>query len=125
MPTIKDVAKAAGVSIATVSYVLNNKDSFVGKETRQQVLEAVERVGYRPNITARNLKSSQTRLIGYAWHEVPHDQVNPVLDRFTYHLAQAVEAAGYHLLTFTHPLHDPYPVYNEMIRTQRVDGFIL
>jgi len=56
MPTIKDVAKAAGVSIATVSYVLNNKDSFVGKETRQQVLQAIERVCYRPNITARNFE---------------------------------------------------------------------
>ena len=91
MPTIKDVAKEAGVSIATVSYVLNNKDTFVSKATRLQVLEAIERIGYTPNITARSLKASQTRLIGYAWHEVPYDQVNPVLDRFTYYLAQAAE----------------------------------
>jgi DNA-binding LacI/PurR family transcriptional regulator len=125
MPTIKDVAKEAGVSIATVSYVLNNKDTFVSKETRRQVLEAIERIGYTPNITARSLKASQTRLIGYAWHEVPYDQVNPVLDRFTYYLAQAAEAAGYHLLTFTHPLQSPIPVYDEMIRTQRVDAFVL
>lgn len=125
MPTIKDVAREAGVSIATVSYVLNNKDTFVSKATRLQVLEAIERIGYTPNITARSLKASQTRLIGYAWHEVPYDQVNPVLDRFTYYLAQAAEAAGYHLLTFTHPLERPIPVYDEMIRTQRVDAFVL
>jgi DNA-binding LacI/PurR family transcriptional regulator len=125
MPTIKDVAREAGVSIATVSYVLNKKDTFVSKETRRQVLEAIERIGYTPNVTARNLKSSRTRLIGYAWHEVPYDQVNPVLDRFTYYLAQAAEASGYHVLTFTHPTADPLPVYNDLIRTQRVDAFVL
>lgn len=125
MPTIKDVAKEAGVSIATVSYVLNNKTHLVGKDTRQEVLDAIERVGYTPNITARNLKSSQTRLIGYAWHKIPNDQANPLLDGFAYFLAQAAEAANYHLLTFTHSDEDPIPVYNEMIRTQRVDAFVL
>jgi DNA-binding LacI/PurR family transcriptional regulator len=125
MPTIKDVAREAGVSIATVSYVLNKKDTFVSKETRRQVLETIERIGYTPNVTARNLKSSRTRLIGYAWHEVPYDQVNPVLDRFTYYLAQAAETAGYHVLTFTHPTADPLPVYDDLIRTQRVDAFVL
>jgi LacI family transcriptional regulator len=125
MPTIKDVAREAGVSIATVSYVLNNKSAFFSEGTRQQVLEAVERIGYSPNVTARNLKASETRLIGYAWHEVPYGQVNSVLDHFTYALAQAAEAAGYHVLTFTHPLHDPIPVYEDLIKTQRVDGFVL
>jgi DNA-binding LacI/PurR family transcriptional regulator len=125
MPTIKDVAREAGVSIATVSYVLNNKNTFFSEGTRQQVLEAVERIGYTPNVTARNLKSSQTRLIGYAWHEVPYGQVNSVLDHFTYSLAQSAEAAGYHVLTFTHPLHDPVPVYEELIKTHRVDGVVL
>ncbi|MEO8610763.1 MAG: LacI family DNA-binding transcriptional regulator [Chloroflexota bacterium] len=125
MPTIKDVAREAGVSIATVSYVLNKKDTFVSKETRRQVQETIERIGYTPNATARNLKASRTRLIGYAWHEVPYNQVNPVLDRFTYYLAQAAEAAGYHVLTFTHPTTDPLPVYDDLIRTQRVDAFVL
>ena len=125
MPTIKDVAREAGVSIATVSYVLNNKADTVSEDTRRLVWEAVERIGYTPNITARNLRASQSRLIGYAWHEVPRDQVNPVLDRFTYYLAQYAEAAGYHILTFTYPPHDPLPVYDELIRTRRVDGFVV
>ena len=125
MPTIKDVAREAGVSIATVSYVLNNKKTMVSEETRQQVLDTIERIGYTPNVTARNLKASQTRLIGYAWHEVQGDQENSVLDRFTYYLAQAAEATGYHLLTFTYPQNDPIPVYDDLIRTQRVDAFVL
>jgi DNA-binding LacI/PurR family transcriptional regulator len=125
MPTIKDVAKAAGVSIATVSHVINNKQGFYSEETRQQVLAAVAEVGYTPNITARSLKVNQTRLIGYAWHRTPGDRVNPVLDRFTYHLAHAAESCGYHLLTFTHPQDDPLPVYDDLIRTNRVDAFIV
>jgi len=125
MPTIKDVAREAGVSIATVSYVLNNKRHFVSEETRRVVLEAIARVGYTPNITARNLKSARTRLIGYAWHQVPEGQVNSTLDYFIYSLARAVEGAGYHLLTFTHHNNNPVPVYDELIRTQRVDAFVL
>jgi DNA-binding LacI/PurR family transcriptional regulator len=125
MPTIKDVAREAGVSIATVSYVLNNKPNSVSERTRQQVLNAIDRVGYTPNITARNLKANQTRLIGYAWHRDPGDRVNAVLDRFIYCLAQAAEAAGYHLLTFTHPDNAPTPAYDELIRAGRVDAFVL
>lgn len=125
MPNIKDVAKAAGVSIATVSYVLNNKSAFYSEKTRQQVLDAVKRVGYTPNVTARNLQSSQTRLIGYAYHRVPPGQVNSVLDQFTYFLAQEAEAAGYHILAFTYPPHDPVPVYDELIRKGQVDAFAI
>lgn len=125
MPTIKDVAREAGVSIATVSYVLNKKTDSISEDTCRNVLEAAERIGYTPNITARNLRFSRTGLIGYAWHDVPDDRVNPILDRFAYHLARTGEAAGYHLLTFTHSPDDPLPVYDELIRTSRVDGFVL
>lgn len=125
MTTIKDVAKEAGVSIATVSYVLNDKAASVSEDTRRRVWSAVRKTGYRPNITARNLRASQSRLIGYAWHEVPPDVVNPVLEHFTYSLARAAEAAGYHILTFTYPMEDPIPVYDELIRTGRVDAFVV
>lgn len=125
MPTIKDVAREAGVSIATVSYVLNNKTDSISDDTKNLVLATAKRIGYTPNVTARNLRFSQTRLIGYAWHDVPHDQVNSVMDRFTYYLAHAAENAGYHVLTFTHPSDDPTPVYDELIRTRRLDAFVL
>ncbi|MDX2162918.1 MAG: LacI family DNA-binding transcriptional regulator [bacterium] len=126
MPTIKDVAKEAGVSIATVSYVLNNKAAAVSEETRREVWRAVEKIGYMPNVTARNLRSSQSRLIGYAWHAPPpNGLLNDVLEHFTFFLAQAAEQAGYHLLTFTYPTDNPIRMYDELIRTGRVDGFIL
>lgn len=125
MPTIKDVAREAGVSIATVSYVLNAKTEAISEYTQRRVWSAVQKTGYRPNVTARNLRSSESRLIGYAWHEIPVEQVNTVLDRFTYALARSAEAAGYHVLTFTYPPGDPIPVYQELIRTGRVDAFVV
>jgi DNA-binding LacI/PurR family transcriptional regulator len=125
MPTIKDVAKEAGVSIATVSYVLNDRKDMVSEKTRVHVLETAKRLGYRPNIIARNLQSSRTKLIGYAWHINPLDQPTSVMDQFIYTLAQSVEAAGYHLLTFTYKSADPVAIYDDLIRSGRVDGFVL
>jgi LacI family transcriptional regulator len=124
MLTIKDVAREAGVSIATVSYVLNNKNQTISEETRTRVWQAVRKIGYCPNVPARNLRSSQSKLLGYAWHEVAPEQVNTVLDRFSYALARAAEAAGYHMLTFTDLQDNPIPIYEDLIRTGRVDGFI-
>lgn len=121
---IRDVAEAADVSIATVSYVLNNS-APVSDETRRRVLEAVQKLGYRPNITARNLKASETRMIGYAWHNVAAGQINAVLDRFIYQMALASEAHGYHVLTFAQSPENPVITYDELVQTSRVDGFIL
>jgi DNA-binding LacI/PurR family transcriptional regulator len=125
MATIKDVARDAGVSIATVSYVLNNKTDAVSAETRDRVLAAVKRLGYTRNITARNLRSSQSRLLGYAWIDTPDPRPNTILEHFAYHLAREAWACGYHLLTFTYPKDDPIPVYENLIRTGRVDAFII
>lgn len=61
--SIKDVAKEARVSIATVSRVLNNID-VVNEDTKQRVKDAIEKLGYRPNIVARSLKTQRTRTVG-------------------------------------------------------------
>ncbi|MCH3965340.1 MAG: LacI family transcriptional regulator [Clostridium sp.] len=61
--SIKDVAREAGVSIATVSRVLNDVD-VVNEDTKKKVLEAIAKLGYRPNIIARSLKTQRTKTIG-------------------------------------------------------------
>lgn len=61
--SIKDVAKEAGVSIATVSRVLNDVD-VVNEETKKKVMDAIKKLDYRPNIVARSLKTQRTRTIG-------------------------------------------------------------
>ncbi len=123
--TIRDVAAYAGVSVTTVSYVINN-NPLTKPATRQRVRNAIRELGYHPNVTARNLKTNETRLIGYAWH-VPEDPVrrNPLLDLFLYELAQYAESQGYHILTFTQAHHDGIKPYEDLINTNRVDGFIL
>lgn len=125
MPTIKDVARAAGVSVATVSYVLNDKRSAVSEETRQRVLSTVKALGYTRNINARNLRHSQTRLIGYGLQYTGNPRPNTVLEHFTVHLAREASFNGYHLVTFTYNAADPLPVYHDMVRTGRVDAFII
>lgn len=125
MPTIKDVARAAGVSIATVSYALNNRTEMISHRTMEHVLETAQQLGYRPNIVARNLQASRTSLIGYAWHFFPFEEASWLLEQFAFFLARSAEERGYHLLTFTHPPDDPIAVYDDLIRSGRVDGFVI
>ncbi|NUR91796.1 MAG: LacI family DNA-binding transcriptional regulator, partial [Nonomuraea sp.] len=63
-PTSVDVARAAGVSQATVSYVLNdNPHARVGEETRQRVREAAARLGYVPDASARTLRTGRSGIV--------------------------------------------------------------
>lgn len=63
--TMKDVADRAGVSVATVSLVINNKKpNRIGEETRARVMDAVAQLGYRPNALAQSLVSGQSKFIG-------------------------------------------------------------
>lgn len=125
MATIKDVAREAGVSIATVSYVLNDSGS-VSEATRQRVLQAVQKLGYRPSVIARGLQARQSRMIGYSWQPLPPNQFNPILEKFIHSMAEAAERHDYHVLTFPSPtVSEEVAAYEEMIETGRVDGFIL
>ena len=63
MPTIQDVARAAGVSTSTVSHVLNETRP-VNQETRQRVLKAMKALDYRPNRLARSLRNRRTNTLG-------------------------------------------------------------
>ena len=82
MSTIKDVAKLAGVSVATVSRVLN-KNGYVHEDTLKKVERAIEMLDYKPSTVARSLYNKKSRLIGLV---VPNI-VNP----FFPEVARAVE----------------------------------
>ena len=62
-PTINDVAKKAGVSIATVSRIINKQSGYTA-ETRQKVLNIIQEIGYKPNAIARGLVNKYTNTIG-------------------------------------------------------------
>jgi LacI family transcriptional regulator, fructose operon transcriptional repressor len=86
MVSIKDVADAAGVSTATVSRVLSN-GLHVRSEVRERVMAAVDRLGYRPNLVARNLRSQRSSTIGL----IVSDICNP----FFTSISRAVEDTAY------------------------------
>ena len=62
MPTIKDVAKKAGVSVATASYAING-DERIKEETRKKVIDAAIELHYIPNGSAKNLKRKKSNII--------------------------------------------------------------
>lgn len=62
--TIKDVAKEAGVSIATISYYLNGKKNLK-EETKEKIFNVINRLGYNTNLAAKALVTSQSKLIGF------------------------------------------------------------
>ncbi len=93
MPTIKDVAKAAGVSTATVSAVVNDS-AYVSPPLRARVLEAVRELGYAPSQIARNLRRGRSELIAI----VVADLANPFYARVVCAAEAAVAGWGYSLV---------------------------
>ena len=67
-PVMADVAKLAGVSVQTVSRVLNDGD-YVAATTRERVLKAIALLGYKPNVAARTLVTGRSRMIGVASYD--------------------------------------------------------
>lgn len=123
--TIRDVAREAGVSIATVSYVLNNSRG-VAPETRERVIDAARRLAYRPNVTARNLQASETRLFAYTWQPSSPDHFNPILDSFLQAAVYAAAERGYRFLVFpTQTIAEEIATYETLMLEGQVDGFVL
>ncbi|WP_010267902.1 LacI family DNA-binding transcriptional regulator [Paenibacillus senegalensis] len=69
MVTRNDVAKHAGVSVAVVSYVINNKNN-VKESTRRRVLQSIKELGYNPNLAARSLKTKRTNQFGVLFNNL-------------------------------------------------------
>ncbi|MBI5928019.1 MAG: substrate-binding domain-containing protein [Chloroflexi bacterium] len=120
-----DIADLAGVAKGTVSYALNNSE-LIKPATRQKVLEAAQLLGYHLNVSARNLRMNRTGVVGYSWHVADDpSRMNNLLDRFIYQVTMAAEEQGFHLLTFVQPQTNADRVYESLISTSRVDGFII
>lgn len=87
---MKDVAREAGVSVATVSYVINGTKP-VNPDTRQRVLDAIDHLHYRPNQMARSLKTQRTGLVGVL---IP-DLFNSYFTRMVAHIEEGLYGEGY------------------------------
>ena len=124
-PTQLDVARAAGVSRATVSFVINDSvDNHIpiSEETRQRVFKAVEELGYIPDARAQSLRSGDSKTIGFI---IP-DLNNPHYWENTDGIVQAARAAGYTLLLSSMELSLKYQVdIFKDLAGRRIDGLIL
>ncbi|NLB90415.1 MAG: LacI family transcriptional regulator [Clostridiales bacterium] len=93
--TIKDIARHAGVSTATVSNALTGK-KHVSTELKQKVLSAIDELGYRPNVYARILKTNRSHIIGV---HVP-DLSNPFFGEGVKAVQSVAEKAGYQIVLY-------------------------
>ncbi len=110
-PRLADVARSAGVSIATASRALSFfEPGQVSDETRERVRQAAVMLGYVPHGAARALATRQTRTIGAVFPPVD----NPVFASGTHALAQELAAAGYTLLLASHD----YDLQSELAATR-------
>jgi len=120
--TLRDIAKEAGVSICTVSRVLNNPKAIqVRDETRRRVLGAAQRLSYRPNIMARGLVKKRTNLIGVV---VP-SLTNSFLSETVQGIQDIAEELSCSVLLYTHRYNPAKEAeYLQVLRDKGVDGII-
>lgn len=124
-PTQKDVAKLAGVSRSTVSFVINGQTDQkvpISDETRQRVLEAIAALGYEPDLRAQALRRGTTRTIGVLFPTLQNPHFVHVLSG----IQSAAEAANYSIQLSQSSLS---PEQEQMslrdLMQHQVDGFIL
>ena len=119
--TIRDIAKKAGVSVATVSHVIN-KTRFVSDELQEKVKKIMEELDYHPNLMAGSLRRKKTNTIGLI---VP-DNSNPLFAE----LSRAIEDIGFSSGYSVMLCNSAYDFNKELeyiraLRSKRVDGLII
>jgi LacI family transcriptional regulator len=119
--TIKDVAKLAGVGIATASRALNNKGE-ISSHTKKKVLEAAKKLGYIPNSLARSLISGKTKKIGVVITTI----LNPFYAAVVSGIESFLSSKGYTIALYNSneiPKKEKESIIT--LREQRVDGLII
>lgn len=119
-PTIEDVAQAAGVSIATVSRVLN-ASTPVHPDTARRVQDAIAKLNYIPSSAARMLASRKTQTIGLLLPEISGTFFQPMLKG----IEAGVREAGYDLLIFTTQNRGDEKRHPRPLGEQNTDGLIV
>ncbi|WP_078893289.1 LacI family DNA-binding transcriptional regulator [Streptomyces sp. NRRL F-2580] len=98
VPTSADVARLAGVSRATVSYVLNNAEAVrISEPTRRKVREAAEELGYVPHAAARSLRAGHTRIVLLP---TPNAPIGPLYSAFLNELQWALRRLDYTVVQY-------------------------
>ena len=121
MVGMRDVAKKAGVSLSTVSLVVNG-NGYVSNDMRDRVRKAMQALNYVPNELARNLYHDRTNLVGVIVPTIRH----PFFATFTAHLQHALAAQGLRtMLCSTTDETDGEIQYVDMLRRHMMDGIVM
>lgn len=121
MATIKDVAEVAGITVTTVSRVLNNR-GYISEKTRKKVYDAMQQLNYRPNEMARSLLRKKSNLIGLIIPTVAH----PFFSELTNYIEYYAYKLGYKIL-LCNSYQDSVKEkeYIMMLKSNQVDGIIM
>ncbi|MBM7800749.1 DNA-binding LacI/PurR family transcriptional regulator, partial [Microlunatus panaciterrae] len=119
--TMREVAQAAGVSIATVSYVVNDSKR-VAPETRLRIERAMAELGFRRNVVARALASRRTQIIALVYPALEHRLGGSVMEFIT-SAARAARYADYHLVVW--PVSNDGSELTALVGQKLVDGVLL
>ena len=121
MPSIVDVAKRAGVSVATVSRVLSNSSHPVSPEARERVLQAAEALNYVPSALARALVTRETRIIGV----IVGDAADPYFAPIIGGISDVAREQGYlTVICSSDRVPDVELHYVRLLRDYRADGIV-
>lgn len=115
-----DVARLAGVSLPVVSYALNGGPKNVSAATRARVLDAVDRLGYRPNAAARALRRGRSELLGFVVPNV----ANPLFATFAREVELAAAARGVTVIVLSAPAGEVH-VAIDRLAAHQVDGILV
>jgi DNA-binding LacI/PurR family transcriptional regulator len=119
--TMREVAEAAGVSIATVSFVVNNSKR-VAPQTRDRIERTMAELGFRRNIVARALASRRTQIIALVYPVLEH-RLSGSITEFIMSAARAASAAEYHLVVW--PVGNDGSELAALVGQKLVDGVLL
>ena len=125
LPTVSDVARAAGVSRQTVSNVLNSPE-IVREATRSRVSAAIAELGYRPHASARRLRTRRASTIAVRLDPFAGGISGAVLDRFLHALTEQAEARGLSVMLYTATDgDDEIRQFQRLVDGAVVDAFVL
>ncbi len=125
MPTIKDIARACNVSTATVSYVINGKNTLL-PETRERVLRKMREMNYHPSAVARGLTNKRMNTLGVLFDNVGSEIAiwHPYTSGILQGIVAASAEAGYNVTLFTE-LWQNAELSLPKLRDQRTDGLLV
>ncbi len=121
MTTLKDVAREAGLTVSTVSRVLNNR-GYISEDARKRVEEAIKKLNYHPNEAARSLQNKRSNTIGVIVPNIRHPYFAMMINAIEF---QAYELGYKILLCNTRSIEAREKEFLEVCNTNRVAGIIL